>query len=200
MTKHASRKVMNFRHLLGCDTIVSILHKKCPTSLLILCFLFAQTKSRMSFFSSLRIVGGIEKISVLYHSLERTKTFTRCTLPMTDKLLALQNCNLFLTFDICFLNISSDVSVFPTQRPRAITLSLVYLQSKGLSCRFLHFPIKSPSVFSMFILAPVAFSYFSSSLKVSFTEPSFATKICVSSAYCKIFCSISRIVIPFVLI
>ena len=161
------------------------------------CFLFAQTKSKMSFSSSLRIVGGIEKISVLYHSLERTKTFTTHTLPMTDKPLALQNCNLFLTFDICSLNISSDVSVFPTQRPRAITLSFVHLQSNGLSCLFLHFSIKSPSVFSMFILAPVAFSYFSGSLKVSFTELSFVTKICVSSAYCKTFCSISRTVIPF---
>ena len=89
------------------------------------------------------------------------------------------------------------LSVFPTQRPKAITLSFVHLQSKGLSCRFLHFPRKSPSVFSVFILAPVAFSHFSSSLKVSFTEASFVTKICVSSAYCKIFCSISRIVIPF---
>ena len=98
------------------------------------------------------------------------------TLPMTDKLLALQNCNLFLTFDICSLNICSDVSVFPTQRPRIITLPFVHLQSKSLLCQFLHFLINSPSVFSMFILAPVAFSYFSSSLKASFTELSFVAK------------------------
>ena len=81
-------------------------------------------------------------------------------LPMTDKLIALQNCNLFLAFDICSLNINSDISLFPTQRPRPITLPFVHLQLKGLSCPLLYFPINSPSVFPMFILAPVAFHTF----------------------------------------
>ena len=90
------------------------------------------------------------------------------------------------------------MSLFPIHNPKVKTLSFVHLESKGLSCLFFHLPMKSPSVFCTLTFAPVASSYNLSCWKTSFMDLSFVTMIWVSSAYCKIFCSILLIVIPLI--
>ena len=90
------------------------------------------------------------------------------------------------------------MSLFPIHYPKAKTVSFVHLQSNGLSCLFFHLPVKSPSVFCTLIFAPVASSNNLNCWKTSFIDLSFVTMIWVTSAYCKIFCSILLIVIPLI--
>ena len=90
------------------------------------------------------------------------------------------------------------MSLFPIHNPKVKTLLFVHLQSNGLSCLFSHLPMKGPSVFCTLTLAPVASSNNLSCWKTSFIDLSFVTMIWVSSAYCKIFCSILLIVIPLI--
>ena len=110
---------------------------------------------------------GYRKISVLYHNLDRRKMFATRTLPMSESFRGFQYDPLDLIFASSSVNTISAVSLFPIHKPSAKTLSLVHLQSKGLSCLFFHLPINRPSVLPMFILAPVTSSYNLSCLKTS---------------------------------
>ena len=153
------------------------------SSLLTSCFFPFQTNSMMYESSSHKICGGIEKISVLYLNLDRRKMFSTRTLPMNENFRGFQYDPLDLIFASSFVNTICAVSLFPIHKPNAKTLSLVHLQSKGLSCLFLHLPINRPSVLPMFILAPVASSYNLSCLKTSVIDELLETMICVPSAH-----------------
>ena len=90
--------------------------------------------------SSRKICGGIEKISVLYHNLDRTKMFATRTLPMSESFRGFQYDLLDLSFASSSVNTVSAVSLSAIHKPNAKTLSLVDLQSKGLLCLFFHLP------------------------------------------------------------
>ena len=130
--------------------------------------------------SSRKICGSIEKISVLYHNLDRRKMFATSAFPMSESFRGFQYDPLDLIFASSSVNTISAVSLYPIHKPNAKTLSLVHLQSKCLSCLLFHLPINRPSVLPMFILAPVVSSYNLSCLKTSVIDELLETLICVS--------------------